>query len=43
MPAIRLEALANIVAVGQRSVAVDGDVVVVVNADEVAEPLMASE
>ena len=43
VPPIRFEALADVVAVGQRGVAVDGDVVVVVDADQVAETLMAGK
>ena len=43
MPAVRLEAHANVVAIRERGVAIDGDVVVVVDADQVAEALVAGE
>ena len=43
VPAVGLEALADVVAVGERGVAVDGDVVVVVDADQVAEAEVAGE
>ena len=43
VPAVGLEAHADVVAVGERGVAVDRDVVVVVDADQVAEPLVAGE
>ena len=43
VPSVRLEPHADVVAVGQRGVAVDGDVVVVVDADQVGEPLVAGE
>ncbi len=43
VPAVGLEPLADVVAVGERGVAVDGDVVVVVDADQVAEALVPGE
>ncbi len=43
MPAVGREAGGHVVAVGERGVAVDGDVVVVVDADQVAQPLMPGE
>ena len=43
VPAVRPEAHARVVAIGQLGGAVDGDVVVVVDADELAEPEMAGQ
>ena len=43
VPAVRREALGDVVAVGELGVAVDGDVVVVVDADQVAEAEVAGE
>ena len=43
VPAVRLEPHADVVAVGQLGVAVDGDVVVVVDADQLAEAEVAGE
>ena len=43
VPSVRLEAGGHVVAVGERGVAVDGDVVVVVHTDQVAQVLVASE
>jgi hypothetical protein len=42
-PAVRLEAPGGVVGVGQLGLAVDGDVVVVVDGDEAVEPLVAGE
>ena len=43
VPAVRPEAFRDVVAVGQRGVAVDRDVVVVVDRDQLAEPEMAGQ
>jgi len=43
VPAVRLEALADILGEGEIGGAVDGDVVVVVEDDQLAEPLVAGE
>ena len=43
IPAVRPEAHAGVVAIGQLRRAVDGDVVVVVDADQLAEPEMAGQ
>ena len=43
VPSVRLETHADVVAVRERCVAVDRDVVVVVDADQVAETLVTSE
>ena len=43
MPAVRLEPQTNVVAIGERGIAIDGDVVVVVDADQVAEALVPGQ